>query len=114
MLGSVGVMRNILSAIIHGALSGFQSRADLQFEVIALRHQLEVLRGNQRTRIRVTRLDRAFWLLLYRLWSRSLDAVVIVKPATVVRWHRSGFRAFFGLGNRVAAADRRFTRMSRT
>jgi len=68
---------------------------ELLLEVAALRHQVEVLRRDQRSRVRLTRLDRALWVLLYRLWSRCLDAVAIVKPETVVRWHRLGFRAFW-------------------
>jgi hypothetical protein len=88
-------MSDILLPVFHSFLSGFRTRADLQLEVIALRHQLKVLRRNRRTRPRLTRLDRAFWILFYRLWSRCLDAVIIVKPDTVVRWHRQGFRAFW-------------------
>lgn len=95
MLRSVGAMHKILLSILHGFLSGFRTRTDLQLEVIALRHQLEVLRNNRRTRVRQTRLDRAFWILFYRFWARCLDAVVIVRPDTVVRWHRQGFRAFW-------------------
>ena len=92
---SIEVMGKIIVLVLHGVFSSFRTRVDLQLEVIVLRHQLEVLRSHQRTRIRLTRLDRAFWILLYRLWSRCLDRVVIVKPATVVRWHRQGFRAFW-------------------
>ncbi len=47
------------------------------------------------TRVRLTRPDRMFGLFLYRLWPRCLDAVVIVKPETVIAWHRKGFRAFW-------------------
>jgi len=67
----------------------------LQVEVIALRHQLEVLQRAPRTQVRFTQLDRTFWVLLYRLWSGCLGAVVVVKPDTVVRWHRKGFRTFW-------------------
>ena len=84
---SIEVMGKIIVPVLHGVFSSFRTRVDLQLEVIVLRHQLEVLRSHQRTRIRLTRLDRAFWILLYRLWSGCLDRVVIVKPATVLRWH---------------------------
>ena len=50
---------------------------ELQLEVAALRHQVEALRRDRRSRIRLTRLDRALWVLLYRLWSGCLDAVLI-------------------------------------
>ena len=92
MPDSVGGMHTIL---LHCVLSGFRSRAMLQLEIIALRHQLDVLRHNQRTQKRLSRLDRTFWVLLYRIWPRCLDAVVIVKPETVIRWHRKGFRLFW-------------------
>ena len=103
---SLGVMRKIVVPLIHGLLSSFRARLDLQLEVMALRHQLEVLRNGQRTRARLTRLDRAFWVLLYRLWARCLDRVVIVKPDTVVRWHRLGFRAFWSRKSRPRGGGR--------
>ena len=73
-------MRKTIVPIIHGLLSSLRTRIDLQLEVMALRHQLEVLRNGQRTRARLARLDRAFWVLLYCLWACCLDRVVIVKP----------------------------------
>src|ERR1700720_2226003 len=103
---SVGVMRKTIVPIIHGLLSSLRTRIDLQLEVMALRHQLEVLRNGQRTRARLTRLDRAFWVMLYRLWARCLDRVVIVKPETVVRWHRLGFRAFWSRKSRPRGRGR--------
>jgi transposase InsO family protein len=83
-----------------------RTRVDLQLEVMALRHQLEVLRNGHRTRARLTRLDRAFWVLLYRLWAGCLDRVVIVKPGTVVGWHRLGFRAFWSWKSRPRGRGR--------
>ena len=93
-------MCTILRNLLHGVLSGFRSHADLQLELIALRHQLDVLRRNQRTRVRLTRLDRSFWILLYRLWPCCLNALVIVEPATVIRWHRMGFQAVWSWKSR--------------
>ena len=106
VVGSVGSMCTILHHLLYGVLSGFRSRAGLQLEVIALRHQLDVLRRRQRTRIRLTRLDRSFWVLLYRLWPRCLSALVIVQPATVIRWHRKGFRAFWSWKSRRRSRGR--------
>ena len=88
-------MRKILLYLLDGVLSSVQSRAALQLEVIALRHQLEVLQRTRPARVRLTRRDRIIWLLLYRLWPRCLDAVVIVKPETVIAWHHKGIRAFW-------------------
>ena len=86
-------MRKILLYLLDCALSNFRSRAALQLEVIVLRHQLEVLQRTRPARVRLTRLDRILWLLLYRLWPRCLNAVVIVKPETAIAWHHKGFRA---------------------
>ncbi len=97
---SVERMHAILRSLFHGFLSSFRRRADLQVEIIALRHQLEVLKRGPRTQARLTRLDRTFWVLLYRLWSGCLGAVVVVKPDTVVQWHRKGFRTFWAWKSR--------------
>ena len=78
-------MRKILSCLLESVLINFRSRASLQLEVIALRHQLAVFQRNQRTPIRLSRLDRAFWVMFYRLWPSCLDAIVMVKPETVIR-----------------------------
>ena len=67
-----------------------KSRSDTALEILALRQQVVVLK---RKRPRpVMSWDRVFWTTLRRLWSRWSDVVVIVKPETVVRWHRAGFR----------------------
>jgi len=69
-------------------------RAVLALENLALRQQLAALhRSTPRPRPRLT--DRAFWLLLSRIGSRWADALVVVKPDTVVRWHWAGFRPFW-------------------
>jgi hypothetical protein len=77
-------MRKILPCLLESVLGNFRSRPTLQLEVIALRHQLEVLQRSRPARVRLTRLGRILWLLLYRLWPRCLDAAVIVKPETVI------------------------------
>ena len=64
------------------------TRRDLLLEILALRHQLGVLaRSNRRFRPS----DRLLWLILRRLWPRWRDALVLVQPATVDRWHRERF-----------------------
>ena len=70
------------------------SRATLQLENIALRQQVAVLK-RERPRPWLRPLDRVFWLFLFRLWPRWKDALVIVKPETVIGWHRQGFRLFW-------------------
>jgi hypothetical protein len=92
---SVADMDTLISAPCSMVACRLRSRADLELEVIALRHQLAVLRRQRRTRPWLTSADRMFWVFLYRRWPRCLDALVLVKPATVVAWHRQGFRLFW-------------------
>jgi hypothetical protein len=71
------------------ARSAQTTRRDLLIEALALRHQLRVLaRSNKRFRSA----DRLFWLLLRWLWPRWREALVLIQPATVDRWHRKGVR----------------------
>jgi len=63
-----------------------RGRAALELEVIALRHQLAVLRRQRIGRLRLYSLDRLLWVWLYRVWPRCPE--VLVKSATVVQWHR--------------------------
>ena len=70
-------------------------RAALELEVIALRHQLAVLRRQHPGRVRLFAIDRLLWVWLYRVRPRCLDLMVLVKPATVVQWHRRGFRLYW-------------------
>jgi hypothetical protein len=81
----------LLVALLRLAL---KSRRALALENLALRQPLAVLKRNQpRPRLRQT--DRWFWGWLSRLWSHWQRALMIVKPETVVRWHRKGFRLFW-------------------
>jgi len=66
----------------------------VELENLALRHQLHVLRRQRPGRLRLFTFDRLLWVWLYRLWPRCLDTIALVKPATVVQWHRQGFRLF--------------------
>lgn len=75
--------------------SFFQTRASLEVEILALRHQINVLRRSQRGRIRPNSADRLFGVWLLRLWSGWRSALVIVKPETVIGWHRKGFRLYW-------------------
>jgi transposase InsO family protein len=69
-----------------------RSRAALHLEVLALRHQLEVLQRSQPRRLRLVQADRWLWTWLSRVWTAWRTALVIVKPETVMAWHRRGFR----------------------
>jgi putative transposase len=72
----------------------FRSRHDTAMEILALRHQVAVLK-RKRPRPRLKRLDRLFWTTLRRVWSRWAEVLLVVKPETVVGWHRAGFRLFW-------------------
>jgi putative transposase len=88
-------------------LSSFiRSRYNLGLEILALRQQLGVLkRKHPRPRLRIR--DRMFWVLLRRLWPPAWSNVlVIVKPQTVVGWHRAGFRLFWRLRSRPKSIGR--------
>ena len=63
-------------------------------EVLALSQQVAVLK-RKRTRPRLSRIDRLFWTILRQIWPRWSTALIIVKPETVVTWHRKGFRLFW-------------------
>lgn len=76
-------------------LCRLRSRAALELEVVALRHQLAVLRRQRPGRPRLTSMDRLLWVWLYRVWPRCLKVMVLVKSATVVQWHRQGFRLYW-------------------
>jgi hypothetical protein len=72
-----------------------RSRAALQLEVLALRHQLDVLKRSQTRRLRLTRVDRLLWVWFVSAWPRWRDGLVIVKPETFITWQRQGFRLFW-------------------
>ena len=74
--------------------SALKTRRELALENLALRQQLAVLyRSVERPRL--SDVDRGFWMLLRRIWTDWERVLVIVKPETVVRWHRSGFRRYW-------------------
>ena len=88
-------MSELIFSLLYSLSCGLRSRARLHLEIIALRHQLGVLQRKvpARTRLKVT--DRWLWVALSRLWSDWRSSLVIVKPGTVVAWHRKGFRLYW-------------------
>jgi hypothetical protein len=78
----------------------FRNRQDLIIENFVLRQQLTVLK-RRRPRPALNLFDKFFWVAISRLWSRWKQAVIIVTPETVVRWHRAGFRMYWKLISRV-------------
>jgi hypothetical protein len=86
-LNTLQVLAVALSAI-------FKSRAALHLENLALRHQLGVLHRSVK-RPKPTPPDRLLWAWLCGVWNDWRSALVIVKPETVIAWHRKGFRLFW-------------------
>ena len=73
-----------------------RTRAALHAAILALRHQLIVLQRLSRDRrLQLQGADRAFWVWLSRFWSDWRSALLIVKPETVIAWHRKGFRLYW-------------------
>src|SRR5256712_306785 len=88
-----GAMSLVLALL--GALrAALRTRTDLTLENLALRQQLALLRRRSK-RPRVGLLDRVFWMWLSQWWARRREALHVVQPQTVIRWHRQGFRAFW-------------------
>src|SRR6266436_8020606 len=85
---------SLVLALLGAARAAFRTRADLALENLALRQQLALLRHHSK-RPRFGGLDRAFWVWLSRRWAGWRDALHVVRPETVIRWHRQGFRAIW-------------------
>jgi type II secretory pathway pseudopilin PulG len=88
-------MIGLLCFVLAVVTSPFRSRLQLEAENAALRHHLMVLRRRLQGRVRLTNHDRWFFVQLYR-WFPSISSVLtIVRPETLVRWHRTGFRGYW-------------------
>jgi putative transposase len=85
---------DLLRALLFSSLAFFRTRRQLAVEILALRHQLGVLKRSTK-RPRLTNADRGLWVLLSRRWPGWRDALIVVKPATVMKWHRAGFRRYW-------------------
>ena len=91
--------------------SPFKSNIRLEAENAVLRHQVIVLRRKLKGRARLTNNDRWFFVQLYRRFPSILPVLVIIRPETLVRWHRAGFRRYWALeivstGRATADRDR--------
>ena len=89
----------LLQAIVGSLVAALRPRASLVAENLALRQQLAILhRATPRPHLRP--IDRAFWVVLLNVWSRWRDVLAIVKPATVIGWHRRAFARFWAWKSR--------------
>ncbi len=87
-------MTKWLSIFLQSLISVFQSRRDLAFENLLLRQQLAVMKQSCQ-RPSLSPADRRFWALASRVWPKWRDALHIVQPDTVIRWHREAFRRYW-------------------
>ena len=85
----------LISFLLNVVASLFKSKSRLEAENAALRHQLIVLQRKVRGRVPFTNSDRLFFVQLYRWFPSVLKAVTIIRPETLVRWHRAGFRRYW-------------------
>jgi hypothetical protein len=84
-----------LTQLLLAIRSQFTRRARLEAENLLLRQQLIVLQRKSPRRVRLWNIDRLLLVWLYRLYPSLLDAIIIVQPETLLRWHRRGFRAYW-------------------
>ena len=88
-------MMSVLLSFLLTLRASARSRVALELEILALRHQLQVLQRTRPRRLRLAKADRWLWVVLSRFWTEWRTALVIVKPETVVAWHRQGFRLWW-------------------
>jgi transposase InsO family protein len=87
-------MLHLLHALLATARSSLRSQRELALENLALRQQLAVLKRRTK-RPKLSTADRAFWVVLSRLWPDWQHALILVKPETVIGWHRKGFKLYW-------------------
>ena len=97
----------MISSFVRTLISVFKARRKLALENVALRQQLAVLRRSVK-RTRLSNVDCGFWVLLRRIWTDWESVLVIVKPETVVRWHRCGFRRYCQVDEKLADRPPRY------
>src|SRR6266536_353523 len=88
-------MAALISFWLNVVASLFKSKSRLEAENAALRRQLIVLQRKVRGRVHFTDSDRLFFIQLYRRFPSVLNAISIIRPETLVRWHRAGFRRYW-------------------
>jgi hypothetical protein len=90
-------MLGMVELLLHWLASLVKSRRRLEAENLVLRHQVNILRRRASRRLWLSNADRLAFVWLYRLCPSVVDAVAIIRPETVIRWHRHGFRAFWAM-----------------
>ena len=85
---------SVVVSLLHSLRFLVRTRAALHLEILALRHQLAVTNRSRHPRLRLTTVDRVLWVWLSHRWRPWRSALLVVQPATVLAWHRRGFRLF--------------------
>jgi hypothetical protein len=88
-------MRETCSLIWSSLVLLFRSRASLAAEILVLRHQINILRRHSPKRQTFSAMDRLIFAGLYQLAPTVLNALAVLKPDTVIKWHRAGFRSYW-------------------
>src|ERR1700753_4319119 len=88
-------MTDLFKLILGILASRFKARATLEAENLVLRQQVNVLRRRTPKRPHLNNTDRFLFVWLYRWFPSVLEVVAIVRPETIIRWHRAGFRAYW-------------------
>jgi putative transposase len=88
-------MMSVLISLLATLRGVARSRAALHLELLAMRHQLQVLQRSRPRRLRLVKADRWLWVWLSRSWTGWRAALVIIKPETIIAWHRQGFRVYW-------------------
>jgi hypothetical protein len=88
-------MVEFLIKLVLVARSKLKSRAQIEAENIVLRQHVIILSRRARSRVRLRNIDRLIFVWLSRIFPSILNAITLVKPETVIRWHRRGFRAYW-------------------
>ena len=88
-------MREVYSLVWSVLVILFRSRVSLEAEILILRHQLNIQRWQLPKRVAFSPMDRLIFVGLYRLAPNTIKALTIVKPDTVILWHRAGFRLYW-------------------
>ncbi len=88
-------MKTVLVPVVATLADLLRSRASLHLEMLALRQQLAMVANRDSRQFRFRQSKRTFWVWLYRLWPGCLQALVVFRPDTLIRWHRKGFRLYW-------------------
>src|ERR1035438_6936724 len=107
-------MKDLFKLILGILASLFKSRAKLEAEILILRQQINVLRRRAPKRPRLNNTDRFLFVWLYHWFPSVLGAIAIVRPETIIRWHRAGFRAYWRWRSRNHAGRPRVSAELRT